>query len=112
MEYIDGEGNVDHEDVFTQTLETGPTIIPVTVDTNTFTPTDYILLAFMTDSQGNIIDSSARPLASFGPDPLPEANLVAGDLLDVRLNGTATDAGDAGAGITIVIERATQQGRG
>ncbi|MCB0214625.1 MAG: DUF1573 domain-containing protein, partial [Anaerolineae bacterium] len=79
VEYIDGDGNVAQEDVFTQTLEAGPTIIPVTVDTNSYDPPDTILLAFMTDSQGNIIDSSARPLASFGPDPLAVANLTAGD---------------------------------
>jgi hypothetical protein len=79
VEYIDSQGNVDREDVFTQTLETGPTIIPLTVDLNTFDPDEYILLAFFTDSQGNIIDSSARPLGSFGQDPLPEANLTAGD---------------------------------
>ena len=79
VEVIDSEGNVDREDVFTQTLTTGPTIIPLTVDTNIYTPTDYIFLAFMTDSQGNIIDSSARPLASFGADPLPVVNLVAGE---------------------------------
>ena len=78
VEYIDSTGNVDREDVFTQTLETGPTIIPLTVDTGVYTPSEYILLAFFTDSQGNIIDSSARPLASFGADPLPVANLVAG----------------------------------
>lgn len=79
VEYIDSAGNVNREDVFTQTLATGPTVIPVTVDTNTFPPDETILLAFMTDSQGNIIDSSARPLASFGPDPLPIAVLNAGD---------------------------------
>jgi hypothetical protein len=81
VEYIDLEGNVDREDVFTQTLQTGPTVIPVVVDTDVFTPTEYTLLAFFTDSQGNIIDSSARPLASFGPDPLPEAHLSAGQWL-------------------------------
>jgi hypothetical protein len=81
VEYIDLEGNVDREDVFTQTLQTGPTVIPVVVDTDVFTPTEYTLLAFFTDSQGNIIDSSARPLASFGPDPLPEARLSAGQWL-------------------------------
>ncbi len=79
VEYLDGDGNVLHEDVFTQTFAAGPTVVPVTVDTATYPPEDTILLAFFTDSQGNIIDSSARPLASFGPDPLPEANLVAGD---------------------------------
>ncbi len=76
VEYIDSAGNVDQEDVYTMTLATGPTVIPVTIS-NTFmiSPTEYIILAFWTDSQGNIIDSSARPLASFGPDPLPQAAL-------------------------------------
>jgi hypothetical protein len=76
VEYIDGDGNVLHEDVFTQTFLSGPTVVPVTVNTTTYPPDSTILLAFFTDSQGNIIDSSARPLASFGPDPLPVANLT------------------------------------
>ncbi|MCL4267345.1 MAG: PKD domain-containing protein [Anaerolineae bacterium] len=92
VEYIDLEGNVDREDVFTQTLQTGPTVIPVVVDTNVFTPTEYTLLAFFTDSQGNIIDSSARPLASFGPDPLPEAHLSAGQWLSGTTAGPTLPA--------------------
>jgi hypothetical protein len=79
VEYIDNAGNVAHEDTFTQTFDPGPTVIPVAVDTATYPPDQYILLAFFTDSQGNILDSSARPLASFGADPSPEANLTTGN---------------------------------
>jgi len=79
VEYIDSQGDVAHEDVFTQDFQPGPTVVPVTIDLDTYPADEYILLAFFTDSQGNIIDSSARPLASFGADPLPEASLTAGD---------------------------------
>jgi hypothetical protein len=79
VEYIDGNGNVLHEDVTTQTFESGPTVIPQTINLGTYPPETTILLAFFTDSAGNIIDSSARPLASFGPDPSPEANVTVGD---------------------------------
>ena len=79
VEYIDANGTVAHEDTFSQDFPSGPTVVPVTVDLNTYPANQYILLAFLTDSQGNIIDSSARPLASFGPDPLPEASLTVSD---------------------------------
>lgn len=79
VEYIDDQGNVAHEDTYTQNFEPGPTVIPVTIDPVTYPSDQFIVLAFFTDSQGNIIDSSARPLASFGADPLPEANLTAGN---------------------------------
>ena len=79
VEYIDSQGNVAHEDDFQRTFLTGPTVVPVTIDLNTYPADEYILLAFFTDSQGNIIDSSARPLASFGPDPLPIANITAAE---------------------------------
>ncbi|MBI5964085.1 MAG: hypothetical protein HY863_11460 [Chloroflexi bacterium] len=72
VETVDVNGNVlNEEDIPIPTLESGPTVI-----TRTFSGTDNIILVFFTDSQGNIIDSSARPLASFGADPAPEANLT------------------------------------
>lgn len=79
VEYIDDNGNVLLEDDYQQTFETGPTIISVNLETTPPPAGTSILLAFFTDSQGNIIDSSARPLASLGPDPLPIANIVAAE---------------------------------
>jgi thermitase len=80
VEYIDAQGNVIHEDVFTQNFASGPTVVPVSINTGIYPPESTILLAFFTDAQGNIIDSSARPLASFGADPLPEANVTTSDI--------------------------------
>ncbi len=74
VEYLDGDGTVLNEEVFTQNFDSGPTVVQQTIDLGTYPPATTILLAFFTDSQGNIIDSSACPLASFGPDPAPEAN--------------------------------------
>ncbi|RJP53338.1 MAG: hypothetical protein C4586_01555 [Anaerolineaceae bacterium] len=76
VEYIDGDGNVLHEDVTTQDFDSGPTVVQQTINLTTYPPATTILLAFFTDSAGNIIDSSARPLASFGADPAPEANIT------------------------------------
>ncbi|MFH2038983.1 MAG: CARDB domain-containing protein [Chloroflexota bacterium] len=76
VEYIDEAGEVMHEDVYNQTFPSGPTVVSVPINLSTYPPESSIVLAFFTDSQGNIIDSSARPLASFGPDPLPEASLT------------------------------------
>ncbi len=76
VEYLDAEGTVLHEDVTTQDFPSGPTVVSAPVNLTTYPPASTILLAFFTDSQGNILDSSARPLASFGADPLPEANLT------------------------------------
>ncbi len=33
---------------------------------------DYIVMAFLTDYQGNILDTAGRPLSSFQADPLPK----------------------------------------
>lgn len=79
VEYIDGSGAVLHEDVYTQTFEQGPMIIPVTVDTNVYDPASTVLVAFLTDKQGNIIDNAVRPLSTFQEDPKPELNVVAGN---------------------------------
>jgi len=45
-------------------------------DSGEFSPTfdssiDYIVLAFITDSEGNILDVIGRPLSSFQTDPRP-----------------------------------------
>jgi hypothetical protein len=79
VEYVNDTGTVVAEDVFTQTLQSGPTVVPVTFHVSRFNPAyqaghDYTLLAFFTDSQGNIIDSHARLFSTFGADPQPVLN--------------------------------------
>ena len=49
-----------------------------------FTPTydpakDYIVMAFWTDYQGNILDTAARPLSSFQEDPKPAFAMSSAD---------------------------------
>ena len=41
---------------------------------------DYIVLAFLTDYQGNILDTAGRPLSSFQADPLPKLAADDGNL--------------------------------
>jgi subtilase family serine protease len=77
LEFIDPEGMVVSEVPVTVTLPAGPTVVPVTWDTADFDPPydpdqDYIVMAFWTDYQGNILDTAARPLSSFGLDPQPQ----------------------------------------
>jgi len=76
VEYVKDDGTVVAEQVFTQTLQPGPNIIPVAWNSSIFTETyqadhDYNVLALVTDWQGNIIQSIARPLSSFQTDPTP-----------------------------------------
>lgn len=78
-EFVNDAGTVVAEQVFTQTLQSGPTVVPVTFNPASFNPAyqagrDYTLLAFFTDSQGNIIDSHARLFSTFGQDPQPVLN--------------------------------------
>ncbi len=76
LEFVNISGTVAAEFPYTATLQAGPNVI--TMDWNTaqfspaFTPSeDYIVLAFFTDYQGNILDTSGRPLSSFQVDPKP-----------------------------------------
>jgi len=76
LEFIDVTGTVASEVPVTVTLPAGPTVVPVTWDTADFDPPydenqDYIVMAFWTDYQGNILDTAARPLSSFQEDPKP-----------------------------------------
>jgi len=93
VEYVKDDGTLVAEQVFTQTLQPGPNVIPVTWDTSIFTETyqsdhDYNILALVTDWQGNIIQSMARPLFSFQADPKP---VFAMDAADTTWDfGTAT----------------------
>lgn len=98
-EYINDEGHVVAEQVFTDTLPPGPTVWQVDWDTSIFTETfstaeDYTILALWTDGQGDIIDTSVRPLSSFQEDPLPE----------VAHTGEAWDFGDVYVGEPVYQE--------
>ncbi len=64
---------------FTTTIQSGPTVYPVSWSTSAFSQTydpnaDNILIASWTDAQGNIIASAARPLNTFANDPTPTLN--------------------------------------
>lgn len=77
LEFVNITGTVVSQQVFTQTLQTGPNDLPVILSGTSFPgfPTsDYTLLTFLTDSQGNIIDSHARLFSTFAADPTPILN--------------------------------------
>ena len=76
LEFIDPEGTVVREEATTVTLETGPNVVDIPWNPADFNPAydpeqDYIVMAFFTDWQGNILDTAARPLSSFQEDPKP-----------------------------------------
>ena len=90
LEFIDPDGKVVLQ-VPTQTdLPPGPTYVPVNWNSNSFNPAydqskDYIVLAFLTDYAGNILDTGGRPLSSFQVDPLPKLAVDAATLyLELR----------------------------
>ena len=66
LEFIDPDGNVVSEVPATTNLPAGPSVVPVAWDSGSFSPAydpakDYIVMAFLTDYQGNILDTAARP---------------------------------------------------
>jgi CARDB len=76
VDFVDDEGMVVYERVYTQTVQPGPNVLPVDFHPSTFDPPyqageDYLLMAFFTDAQGNIIDSHGRLLSTFAADPQP-----------------------------------------
>lgn len=77
LEFVDPSGTVVHEVPTTvASLPPGPSIVPVAWDSGAFSPAhdptkDYIVLVFLTDHQGNILDTAGRPLSSFQSDPRP-----------------------------------------
>jgi len=85
LNFVDMSGTVASEAVVTATLPSGPSVIPVAWDTGVFSPTfqtgeEYIVLAFLTDWQGNILDTAGRPLSSFQADPRPTLSTDTADL--------------------------------
>jgi hypothetical protein len=84
LEFVNISGTVVSEVPVTVTLPPGPTVQPVTFDVSRFTPPyqadqDYIVMAFWTDYQGNILDTAARPLSSFQADPRPAFAMAEAD---------------------------------
>lgn len=84
LESVNITGTVVAEIPVTVTLPAGPTVQPVTLDLSTFNPPydpdqDYIVMAFWTDYQGNILDTAARPLSSFQADPRPAFAMAEAD---------------------------------
>lgn len=82
LEFVDPEGTVVREEETTATIEPGPSIVPIAWDSGDFSPPfvsdqDYIVMAFWTDYQGNILDTAARPLSSFQADPKPAFAMAA-----------------------------------
>ena len=84
LEFIDPDGNVVSEVPVTTNLPAGPSVVPVAWDSGSFSPAydpakDYIVMAFWTDYQGNILDTAARPLSSFQDDPKPAFAMASAD---------------------------------
>lgn len=76
VEFVNISGTVAAEFPATVTLPAGPGIVAVNWNTAVFSPAfqsgeDYIVMAFFTDYQGNILDTGGRPLSSFQQDPKP-----------------------------------------
>lgn len=85
LEFINISGTVVSEVATPVTLPPGPTYTPVSFNTGSFSPPfdatqDYIVMAFLTDYQGNILDTAGRPLSSFQADPLPKVAVDAATL--------------------------------
>ena len=77
LEFINISGTVVSEVPTQVDLPPGPTYVPVSFNSADFDPAfdpaqDYIVMAFLTDYQGNILDTAGRPLSSFQADPLPQ----------------------------------------
>lgn len=84
LEFVDPNGTVVAEVPASATLPPGPSVVPVAWDSASFSPAynpaqDYIVMAFLTDYQGNILDTAGRPLSSFQPDPKPALAIVTED---------------------------------
>lgn len=84
LDFIDPQGSVAAEFSATQNLPAGPSVVDMTWDTASFSPAydasqDYIVMAFWTDYEGNILDVIGRPLSSFQADPQAEFAMSTAD---------------------------------
>jgi len=84
IEFIDLTGEVVSEILYTGDFLPGPNIIEITWSTSDFYPVydpdrAYVILAYWTDYEGNILDTSGRPLSSFQVDPQPEFVITPAD---------------------------------
>ncbi len=84
LDFVDIEGVVAAEFPITVDLQAGPTVVGAAWSTGVFSPTftldsDYIVMAFLTDYEGNILDTAGRPLSSWQEDPQPELAMAAGE---------------------------------
>ncbi|OUC05980.1 hypothetical protein RY27_23910, partial [Litorilinea aerophila] len=76
LEFVNITGTVVSQVSQQVTLPPGPTYTTLQFDTGAFNPAynpdeETIVLAFLTDYEGNILDTAGRPLSSFQQDPLP-----------------------------------------
>ncbi len=74
------------EKPYTLDIPAGPTVFPADWSVTEFSADyhpdgDNILIAFWTDSEGNIIDSAARPFNSFAADPKPAFAMTGADAI-------------------------------
>ena len=84
LEFIDPDGVVVSETPVMTNLPAGPNVVPIAWNSDSFSPVydpakDYIVMAFWTDYQGNILDTAARPLSSFQEDPKPAFAMSSAD---------------------------------
>src|SRR5207248_1777448 len=79
VEFVDESGNVVASQSITKDFLQGPTVVPITFNVSSFSPAyqaghDYTMLAYLLDSQGDIIDAHGRVFSTFGADPQPLVN--------------------------------------
>ena len=78
LEFVDITGTVVSEVPVTTNLPPGPNVVPVAWNTASFSPAydpaqDYIVMAFLTDYQGNILDTAAGPFPASRKTPSPRS---------------------------------------
>ncbi len=87
LEFVNITGTVVSEVPMTTTIQPGPNVVTIDWNTADFNPAyqpdeDYIVMAFWTDYQGNILDTAARPLSSFQDDPRPAFAMTQSNVWD------------------------------